>query len=152
MTKAHLRPCPRCSRHVRVSEEACPFCGNSLDASFRSAPAPVPPSRRLSRAALFAYGTGALVLAPTAFVMIACETMTAYEYGTVPLFDSGEVEQDSGTFLMEDAYGLPPVEDSGIEDADAHVEGADANDASVESTDATDSSVEDADADAGGAD
>ena len=82
MTRAHLRPCPGCSRHVRVSEGACPFCAASLDASFRAAPAPVPPSRRLSRAALFAFGTGTLVLAPAAIVTVAlgtdCSGSSAY--------------------------------------------------------------------------
>ena len=133
-----------------MSEEACPFCGDSLDASFRSAPAPVPPSRRLSRSALFAYGTGALVLAPTAFVMIACD-MTQIEYGTPPLFDAGEqdsalTEPDVYVVLGDSAYGGPPVDSSNV---NVHVESADAGDSSVEDANAGDASVADADSDTG---
>jgi hypothetical protein len=58
---ATLRACPACSRHVRVTEPACPFCGGELDAAFRSAASPrVPAVGRLSRAALFALGAGGL--------------------------------------------------------------------------------------------
>ena len=63
MARPHLRPCPGCSRHVRVSASACPFCNAALDASFRASPAPLPPSMRLSRAALVAFGSGTLTLA-----------------------------------------------------------------------------------------
>ncbi len=140
MTRAHLRPCPGCSRHVRVSEGACPFCAASLDASFRAAPAPVPPSRRLSRAAHFAFGTGTLVLAPAAIVTVAlgtdCSGSSAY-----------------GAPACEDVNCAPvePLEDSGIVAADVQVGSADASDGSVESNDAADSSAADAGND-GGAD
>lgn len=30
--KARLHPCPRCERHVRASEAACPFCTTRLGA------------------------------------------------------------------------------------------------------------------------
>jgi len=49
-----LVPCPECRRHVRVRETACPFCGIELDLA-ATAP-PVLPTRRLGRAALFAFG------------------------------------------------------------------------------------------------
>jgi hypothetical protein len=49
----HLTPCTICSRHVRVSESACPFCGSALDLS--DVPPPVVPARRLGRAALFTF-------------------------------------------------------------------------------------------------
>jgi hypothetical protein len=49
-----LVPCPDCSRHVRKSESLCPFCGTSL--SLAQTPAPLLPSRRLGRAATFAFG------------------------------------------------------------------------------------------------
>src|SRR5450755_792933 len=58
MTHAHLRPCPDCARHVRVSEAGCPFCGGTLTESFRASPRPQAPAVRLTRAALFALGTG----------------------------------------------------------------------------------------------
>jgi hypothetical protein len=113
MNRPHLRPCPGCSRHVRVSEVACPFCGVSLDASFAAAPAPIPPSVRLSRAALFAYGTGALVLgsAASATVVIDCNYTDAHAYG--------------GIFVPEDAS--EPVQDSALGTADVQVGSVDAN-------------------------
>jgi hypothetical protein len=58
---APLRPCPCCSRHVRVSEPACPFCSRKLDDAFRWVAIPRAPTARLSRAALFALGAGGLV-------------------------------------------------------------------------------------------
>ena len=154
VTKPHLRPCPGCSRHVRVSEGACPFCGVSLDPSFAAAPVPVAPSKRLSRAALFAFGTGTLVLGPAAFVTAAlgtdCSSSLASSYGASPCTSDCELP-------MADAYGAPPqLEDSSIVEPDVHVEGPDASDASaspdasdssVESTDAADGSIEDAGAD-----
>jgi hypothetical protein len=49
----HLVPCPACERHVRVSETRCPFCGEGLDLA--NSPLPVLPTRRLGRAATFAF-------------------------------------------------------------------------------------------------
>src|ERR1700678_3240012 len=56
-----LRACPACSRHVRVSEAACPFCGGVLDDAFRRVPSARAPTMRLSRAALFAVGATGFV-------------------------------------------------------------------------------------------
>jgi hypothetical protein len=117
MNRPHLRPCPGCSRHVRVSEGACPFCGGALDASFRAAPAPVPPSRRLSRAALVAFGTGALVLTPAALV-IDCGGSSAAAYGGLPYESPPEDASE-------------PVKDSALGAADVQVGSADAADSSV---------------------
>lgn len=50
----HLTPCTSCSRHVRVFESACPFCGAALELS--DVPPPVLPTRRITRAALFTFG------------------------------------------------------------------------------------------------
>jgi hypothetical protein len=55
-----LRPCPGCLRHVRATEPACPFCRQGLDGAFRSVPSPRAPTRRLTRAALFALGATGL--------------------------------------------------------------------------------------------
>ena len=94
---AHLRACPACSRHVRVTEEACPFCGERLDAAFRATPAPppipLPLSVRLSRAALVALGTGTLSLAA------ACGAATAEP--NPPVEDGGE--GDTGASAARDA-------------------------------------------------
>jgi hypothetical protein len=56
---AHLRPCPACSRHARVSEDACPFCGAPLDEAFRQVP-----RLRRPRAALMSFGAGVAGLTP----------------------------------------------------------------------------------------
>jgi hypothetical protein len=64
MTDARLRPCATCARHVRVSEDACPFCRASVPASLRALPAPEPPRRRLSRAALLAFSAAAAGMTP----------------------------------------------------------------------------------------
>jgi hypothetical protein len=125
-----------------VSEGACPFCGAAFDAAFGAAPAPVPPSRRLSRAALYAYGTGVLVLAPAAFATVDCTSSV----------ESGP--NDDAGFNTNDAYGLPAIEEGGI------VGGADAygapppfdsglDDVHAGSADAGDGSVGDAGGDAG---
>jgi hypothetical protein len=57
---SHLLPCPTCNRHVDTGETACPFCAAALPASFRAAPPPLVPPRRLARAALVAAGTALL--------------------------------------------------------------------------------------------
>lgn len=50
----NLRPCEACSRHVRVEEAACPFCGATLVAS---EPRRVTLVGRASRAMVFASAT-----------------------------------------------------------------------------------------------
>lgn len=53
-----LEPCPRCHRHVKVSETACPFCTHSLALANRAPRAA--PRARLGRAATFAFGVVAM--------------------------------------------------------------------------------------------
>lgn len=68
-----LSPCPHCRRHVRVLERVCPFCLGAIDLS--RVPAPVLPTRRLGRAALFAFGaTIAAGLATSACGNVASDT------------------------------------------------------------------------------
>jgi hypothetical protein len=141
---AHLRPCPGCSRHVRVSEGACPFCGVSLDPSFRATPAPVGPSRRLSRAALFAFGTGTLVLSPVAAIDCGNNIAPQPLYGGAFLEDSGEVSQDSSFVLADVQVGSVDAGDSSALDAGSPVDAS--NDAE------TDGAASDAESNAGDAD
>ncbi len=61
-----LEPCPGCSRHVRWEESACPFCQQPL--ALAQLPPRAAPSRRLGRAATFAFG--ASVVGATA--LVAC--------------------------------------------------------------------------------
>lgn len=49
-----LVPCPACRRHVRKMEAVCPFC--SAVVFLAHLPKPALPSRRLGRAATFAFG------------------------------------------------------------------------------------------------
>jgi hypothetical protein len=103
MTPTHLRACPSCSRHVRVSEAACPFCGAAFSASFRGATAPRAPAARLTRAALFAFGTGGAALTA------ACGSSS-----------SGPPPQQA-----QPAYGGPAQEvDGGAERGDAGRDGS----------------------------
>src|SRR5690348_16726175 len=53
---SHLVLCLSCQRHVRVSDERCPFCAVGLSAEQRASAEPVLPRRRLGRAALFTFG------------------------------------------------------------------------------------------------
>jgi hypothetical protein len=59
-----LVPCPECQRHVRKTEASCPFCGEAL--SLSHLPPRGLPTRRLGRAATFAFGAG--VVGATALV------------------------------------------------------------------------------------
>jgi hypothetical protein len=89
----HLSPCPKCERHVRVSEEACPFCGAALEEAFRGRAAPRAPRVRMGRAALYAFGTSAMTMAA------AC--------------GGAEISPDAGPPIVDAAYGGPPVDGGG---------------------------------------
>jgi hypothetical protein len=154
MTAAHLRPCPGCSRHIRVSGGTCPFCIVSLDPSFSASAAPIAPSRRLSRAALFAFGTGSLVLTPAVAIDCGSTSEAAYggsavpPYGIEPLPDGGEEPQDGARVLAD-------VQVGSVEAGDAS-EGGDLGttleDSATEAGDdaGTDGAARDAPDDAGG--
>ena len=77
MSQPRLVACSSCARHVRVSETACPFCGSVLPDSLREGAPPQPPGARLTRAALFAFGTGTLALAP------ACSSSSAPDMSVI---------------------------------------------------------------------
>jgi hypothetical protein len=50
-------PCPRCKRHLRAGESACPFCGAPLPADFCPAPRAVAPvTGPFARAAILFVG------------------------------------------------------------------------------------------------
>lgn len=69
-----LSPCPDCARHVRVDERACPFCGAGV--ALEPPPLRVP-SRRLGRAALFAFR--AAVIGAGGVATAACGASTGLE-------------------------------------------------------------------------
>ncbi len=57
---SQLEPCPRCHRHVRITETSCPFCAHALADAFTNVVARAAPRVRLGRAATFAFGMLAL--------------------------------------------------------------------------------------------
>jgi len=120
-----LVPCPECSRHVRVADPVCPFCGHALLLSLRGASivarAPVPPRRRLGRAATFAFGAtfaGATLIGcggddtppPVTDSGVVRDTGPADSGGTTgdaePPIDSGPAPVDDGG-PIPDAGPLP---------------------------------------------
>ncbi len=134
MTQRHLAPCPACTRHVRVTEEACPFCEAKLPASLRESAPPKGPSVRLSRAALLALGalggTGTVAVAP------GCgDTSVIAPYGIAPVPNPGDDASDATVFAPP--YGIAPVPDADDESADAS-EAPDASEAGAASDAASD--------------
>ncbi len=122
-----LIPCPACSRHVRATETACPFCATSLVSASLLSTAVSPPiiGERLGRAALFAFG------AAMATNAIGCGTAVAPEDAAqVAPADGGTdapANPDSGFFPP---YGTPPV-DGGHDSGLAAAYGAPPHDANV---------------------
>jgi hypothetical protein len=94
MNGARLVACPSCLRHVRAREDLCPFCAAAIPAFLRNEPAPRAPTRRLSRAALYALGATSLGL------VTACS-------GSVNGIGNEDASADE--FRPEPAYGGGPV-------------------------------------------
>lgn len=102
----HLLPCSGCARHVRAADSVCPFCGSALPLSVR---APRLPTRRLGRAATFAFGA--------ALAATGCSEA----HGTD---DGGPVSDAGGGSWAGDAavYGGPPIEEDAGAQTDAGVD------------------------------
>lgn len=108
MSQSHLSACPGCSRHVRVSESACPFCGATLSGAFRAAAAPAATPVGLGRAALYALGATSLAVAA------ACSSNVQPAYGGPPYpYIDAAPDADAGS--PAPVYGAPPM-DSGSGD------------------------------------
>ena len=91
-----LTPCPECHRHVRKTETRCPFCGEVV--SLAHVPARALPSKRLSRAATFAFGAG--VVGATALVACGDDSSTVFPpYGAPP---------GGSSFAGSAVYSAPP--------------------------------------------
>lgn len=82
-----LLPCPSCQRHVRANDALCPFCGDTLPASYAGTLRVKTPLARLGRAALFTLGASLAGAATT-----ACDSDDP-----APVNDSGVAAQDSGS-------------------------------------------------------
>lgn len=103
MTRPHLVACTACSRHVRVSESECPFCGSAIPRDLRESQAPIPPRVRLTRAALLAAGT--LAVSTTA----GCGGDVA---GNGPA--GGDAAANDAGYNSYPPYGLPPMLDGDV--------------------------------------
>jgi hypothetical protein len=96
---AQLLPCPSCSRHVRRTENGCPFCGAALELA--ELPLKAMPTQRLGRAATFAFG------AAVATSVAACSGGPAPAYGA-PAVDTGIVADGGSDGGAVPLYGGPP--------------------------------------------
>ena len=107
-----LRPCVSCTRHVRSTESACPFCGTHLP---EAANAPTRSIAGLGRAAIMAFGA----LAVSAEV--GCNVTPVY--GGPPRDDAGIGDAGSRPLdaPMQDA---PAAEDAPVVVDDAGGGGA----------------------------
>jgi|HubBroStandDraft_1064217.scaffolds.fasta_scaffold75566_2 hypothetical protein len=110
MITTALGPCPVCARHVRVSEDACPFCRTPLPSSFRKVTTPASPRERLSRAALYALRVG--TLSATTAACGGGQTPGADDKllpdGSESTFDASEESNDDGPSLIA-PYGGSPI-------------------------------------------
>lgn len=111
MARIFLVPCKSCSRHVRVSENVCPFCANAIPEDVRSRPVPRAPRAHLSRAALFAIGAASAALGGAA--LVGCSTASTG--------DVQDAAHDGAPDVVQSAYGAPPPDggDADANDADA---------------------------------
>jgi hypothetical protein len=96
--KTLLVACPACMRHIRVTEERCPFCGSDMPSSLREQETPAPVGR-LSRAALYALRAGAL-------------SMTAAACGGAVAGGPGRENSSSASFAP--SYGSMAVVDASV--------------------------------------
>jgi len=104
---AHLIACPGCARHVRVSDAACPFCQSALDEGLRARPAPLAPAVRLSRAALFAFGTGTAALTGACSDSSSGPVIQPAYGGTFPHDAEAATSSSSGSeHTVTPAYGF----------------------------------------------
>jgi hypothetical protein len=129
-----LQPCSGCSRHVRVGDPICPFCGASV--SVRSEGRPVrSAAARLSRAALFAAGTAGAAVAGA-----DCSAQPMYGGSYLQPMYGGVFFPDAG---MEQEASTPTPDASKMLDANATADATAMPDAAAlasESSTADDSS------------
>jgi hypothetical protein len=100
-----LLPCTNCRRHVLHTEAECPFCATSLD--FSQAAEPALPTRRLGRAATFAFG--ATMVSATA--LASCGGESDDGEGSAGMPNVAGMSNVAGLTAVGGAavYGAPPV-------------------------------------------
>jgi len=84
-----LLPCPSCSRHVRTTDRACPFCRTAIALE----PAVPVIGERLGRAAIFAFGAAMVT------------NVAACSMSTTPGNDAASPGNDAA--VTEDAFTPP---------------------------------------------
>ncbi len=114
---SQLLPCPSCTRHVRRSENGCPFCGAPL--ALEGEPARPLPTQRLGRAATFAFGAAIATSVAACGAATTPNTtdtgMAGQDGGIGPAYGApSDAGSDAGMLAM---YGGPPT-DSGVTDQD----------------------------------
>jgi hypothetical protein len=113
---ARLEPCPGCQRHVKIDEPRCPFCETALGEHFGQLPARAMPTKRLGRAALFAFGVGAT--SPLIASCAADHKDDDEKQNDGGADDEGDGEGDGDDGNIQPAYGLP-ADDASVPEADA---------------------------------
>jgi hypothetical protein len=100
---------------VRIDEPACPFCASTFPESLHDASAPLTPAARLSRAALYAVGVGALSLSAAqgcgGKVAGGSDGGSGQTTNTAPPYGGFPVEDAS----TQDAAVVQPDADAGID-------------------------------------
>jgi hypothetical protein len=108
---AHLKPCTACSRHIRIHESSCPFCGAALAEAFHTPPQWGNAPGRLARAAVAALG----VAAGGASALEGCVQSSSPVYGAPYDLDSDaeagpnnpDADAEAGPIQTGPVYGAP---------------------------------------------
>lgn len=103
-----LVPCPECRRHVRRSEEICPFCIAAIAERVAAIPERRWSSARLGRAALISLAAAGIS------TIEACSVMVEYGAAVTPFIGDGAAETGGAI-----STGGQPSNDSGARDAEA---------------------------------
>ena len=108
-----LEPCPGCQRHVRSDEQQCPFCGVAVAAHMATQRPRTMPRARLSRAALFAFGIGAV-----GTPLLACNGDDDDNNADGGQAGDGDQDHDAGGGGIQPVYGVPPGDGDGSGDGE----------------------------------
>jgi hypothetical protein len=120
--------CSRCRRHIRRSEQACPFCNETLAEAARSGRAlPLPPPG-VSRSAIVAFAAaslGAVACGGQALVHESGNTSGTGGLGGLgpmygaPVWSGGAPNDNTGGFgNVALPYGIPPMRTGGAPNTD----------------------------------
>ncbi len=104
---SRLLGCPRCARHVRVSERRCPFCEMDLPETFGTEPAPRAPPRGISRSALYRHGALAAATAVAGSAAISLGGGAACTETLAQPDDAGPFVVYEGGHPVATMYGSP---------------------------------------------